>query len=484
MRPEIIMKLIRKGDVIMKQETSILETMSISASAIDTVEDIEYIDGVGIPRGRLTMIFADGSIGKSTALRTSCISAAHNGCWNFVGRRQHKIPMRIAMIFGEESESDIMNGIKMSGRSESFKSATQSGNLKLVSLPDFQARSPRVDEVFDARGHCTDFGSSLFASLEDFKPDVVVIDTLTSVSETGLEDAVEGKNILRFLNSFAAKTDSAVLATGHILKKSGTGHVTDKSTYSDLVDANRGSGQLKNVTRNMINIFKAPPAMFPNFKKRGEHDEMLVAVCKTNLAGSKFPRGVIFPLHRDSENFTITALSDSSELLWVEQNNKDKEEIIALKKILVNIVEAGSNLNFPFAVNPKNPKSLQSFANGTLAPLIGHFKVSNITKALDILERENSIVSCTFSKTGGSAVYDIPIGKFANETAYEEETGQKVPFTKGAGPSLDEFSDEIEKKKRQPQSHPAAVSTPSSLLKKESPAIQPVRIMRDGEAPF
>lgn len=428
---------------------TILGSARITADKIDLVEPIDYIDGAAIARGRVNLIYADGSTGKSTSIRTTCVSAASTGLWNFIGKRQHKEPLRVVALFGEESESDILNGIKTAKHEEMFKKAVAAETLLFVALQDYQQRIGKVDDIWDEKGNLTpNFGFPLFQEIESYNPDVVIVDTLTSVSSGGLEDATESKKVVQFLNSFASKTNAAVIATGHILRKSGNSAVTEKSTYEELSDMNRGSGQLKNVTRNIINIFKAPKNMFPDFRPRDEHDEMLVAVSKSNLQGYGLPRQQVYPLHRDSRQFTITALSPSGEFLFKKEERGDEKELEELQILLQDVVEAGSRLNFPFAANPRNAKSIQKLASGSLADTLGKYKVSNIDKALAILERQNFIVQCTFSKLGGSSVYDVPHGKYANETTYEKETGEKVPFVKGAGPSAAELEYEIRRIKK------------------------------------
>ena len=391
---------------------------------------LELLDGHLLPKGTVTLIATDAGSGKSTSSIRAGASAAATGLWTMIGRKQHPEPLRVAILLGEDNNRSFES--VLAGLPDDTKLHIRTGvNEKRLLISPFLsfAKTQEEGELFDVEGKPTDLGKSVMRAMREFKPDVIVLDTSTSLSACSYLDRQHAKHTINALNELADDTNSAILLMLH-LTKTGSEKLTKESTANDMIRGVSGSAGLIASTRHALAFAPCPPGKFENVQMSDERDTLWMVGVKTNaIPDAAFK---IFPVIRDyNERVLRTTDLDGVPLLQTDEGAEKKlqEE---LRAALPLAIRAAAELRSPFIQKASSKLSVQALAAGPLVDLLPKASASQITDALSQLERDGKIVPCTASRAGGSLVWDVPDGVFARETEYEQITGEKLTVRKGA----------------------------------------------------
>lgn len=391
---------------------------------------LELLDGHLLPRGTTTLIATDAGSGKSTSSIRSSASAAATGLWTMLGRRQHAEPLRAAVFLGEDNNRSfegVLAGLPADTKSH-IRTAVMAERLLLSPFRSF-AKTQEQSDLFDAEGKPTDMGQSIFRAIREFKPDVVVLDTSSSLSECPYMDRKHAYATINALNDLADDCNAAILLMMH-LTKTGSEKLGPDVKASDLIRGVSGSAGLIAATRHALAFAPCPKGKFENVQLVDERDELWIVGVKTNSIPDAAAK--IFPVIRDYNDRVLrTTDMDGVPLL---QNDTGAEEKVqsALRDALPLAIRAASELRSPFIQKATSKLSVQALAAGPLVDLLPRASFGQISDALARLEREGRIVPCTASRAGGSVVWDVPDGVFARESEYEAITGEKLVVRKGA----------------------------------------------------
>ncbi|PTR08721.1 AAA domain-containing protein [Cereibacter azotoformans] len=411
---------------------SLLQRMSLTSAqvAVDLPPQ-QYLDGLAIPMNAMSFLFTDGGSGKSTGSRKAGIEAAATGRFHFLGERVHDRPLRVVLVYGEETQENIIHSIQsIPGCKRHFLEAQEAGRLAVVSVQDFLLDMQSPERVFGENGMPTTFGKELFGSIADFKPDLFVLDTLTSLADTEYLDGISARNTVSFLNSFCSRTRCAGMGFGHLTKGIGA-KLTEKVSPAELIASARGSAMLVNSARHFGVMVPAPKGVFENFNLDDPADQLWIGTFKTNLTGCDLAFK-IFPAIRDASEKTISAVTEGGGgTIAARLDESDAVVMEELKLELPIIIRAAAELRSPFVQKSSSTYGVEELSCGALAGIIPTATKAQITRALNILETEGKIVPCTATRAGAGAVWDVPSGDFARQAEYEAG-GEKLKFRPGA----------------------------------------------------
>lgn len=391
---------------------------------------LELIDGHLLPRGTTTLIATDAGSGKSTSSIRATASAAATGLWTMLGRRQHAQPLRAAVFLGEDNNRSfegVLAGLP-SETKDHIRTAVMAERLLLSPFRSF-AKTQEQSDLFDAEGKPTELGQSIFRAIREFKPDVVVLDTSSSLSECPYMDRKHAYATINALNDLADDCNAAILLMMH-LTKTGSEKIGPDVKAGDLIRGVSGSAGLIAATRHALAFAPCPKGKFENVQLVDERDELWIVGVKTNSVPDAAAK--IFPVVRDyNERVLRTTDFDGVPLLQTDEG-AEKRLQEELRATLPLAIRAAAELRSPFVQKPSSKLSVQALAAGPLVDLLPKASASQISDALSQLERDGKIVPCTASRAGGSLVWDVPEGAFANESEYEAMTDQKLTVRKGA----------------------------------------------------
>ncbi|UFM66807.1 AAA family ATPase [Paracoccus sp. MA] len=434
-------------DIIAQQRAagmpSALLSMQVDPVAIAAgqVRPQRYLDGMVIAEGTTNLIGFDGGAGKSTSIRHAGIKAAATGLFDMLGERQHDKPLRVALLFGEETGEQISQSImSIPGAYEHYMTAIKTGRLLIVSMLDYMERAERPESIFDKEGRLTPTGVTILQDLADFRPDLVVFDTLGSMSDSEYLDSLSPRNTLNILNGFCARNRCTAIAYLHLTKDAG-GKFGPESSPGELLALSRGSAQLKNVTRSLIVATRAPAGMYPGIQVAAG-DEVWIGTTKCNLQNAKY-NNQFFPIVRDSARMIMTAYG-AGKALADEADLASKAAFKTLCDYLPHLIRAASEACKPFPVSKRNRFSLQTMLTGPMSGIFGDLRLSDglITSALEALLRVGKIVECSDTRAAGAMVYCVPGGNFADPAGYRALTGEELKIRKGDYP-VDELRDRM-----------------------------------------
>ena len=397
-------------------------------------ESVELVDGHLLPRGTTTYIATDAGSGKSTSAIASCASASATGVWTFLGRKKHPKPLKTFVILGEDNRRTLsasFSSVSPETRAH-LKTSYENGNLIISPYQNF-SRTLDCKKIFDEKGLLTETGSKIFNAAREWKPDVIIMDTNTSLSEGDFLSKKESENATNACNDLADECNACVIVFMH-LNRDGSSKLTKDSTAVDLVNQISGSIGIKNSTRHLLSFARAPEGKFDNLRKdMKEENELWMCGVKTNVI--KDAANKIYPVIRDSELMVLRTYDSDPESNFELLGASDDAQEFTLQKFLNRrvpaIIQAASELRSPFAQSPRSKASLESLA-GNFKEFLGEASPGQISKCLKRLETNGTIVACKSTRSGGSMVWDVRHGVYANEYEYEQLTGEKVPFRKGA----------------------------------------------------
>lgn len=391
---------------------------------------LELLDGHLLPKGTVTLIATDAGSGKSTSSIRAGASAAATGLWNMLGRKQHPEPLRVAILLGEDNNRSFES--VLSSLPDETKHHIRTGVMAerlLISPFRSFAKSQEEGDLFNVEGKPTDLGKAVMRAMREFKPDVVVLDTSTSLSACSYLDRQHAKETVNALNDLADDTGAAVLVMLH-LTKTGSEKLTKDTTAGDLIRGVSGSAGLIASTRHALAFAPCPPGKFENIQLEDERDGLWMVGVKTNVIPDAAFK--IFPVIRDYGQRILRTTDENGVPLLQNDAGAEARVQDALRAALPMAIRAASELRSPFVQKPSSKLSIQALAAGPLVDLLPRATEGQISDALARLEREGRIVPCTASRAGGSVVWDVPDGVFARETEYEQLTGEKLTVRKGA----------------------------------------------------
>lgn len=402
---------------------------------------LELIDGHLIPRGTTTIIATDAGSGKSTSAIRSSASAAATGLWTMLGTQMHDRPLRCAVILGEDNDRTF-EGVLAGLPPDTLRHIRAGIAAQTLLLSPFRAfaKTQQQGDLFGIDGKVTELGDEIFRAMRVFRPDVLILDTTTSLSECAYLSRKEAYNTMNALNDLAEDCDAAVILMMH-LTKTGSEKLTVESTAEDLIRGVSGSAGLIAATRHALAFARCPKGKFENVQLGNEGDERWMCGVKTNSV--KGAASKLFPVIRDAEQMVLRTTSfDGVPLL--EQDSRGETAVMEyLRAELPVIIQAAAELRSPFAQKASSKISVEQLSVGALAGVIPSASPTQLTKALAELERVRAIVPCTPSRAGGSVVWDVQEGLFARQAEFELVSGDKLEFRKGA-PSAQELKDKIE----------------------------------------
>lgn len=391
---------------------------------------LELLDGHLLPKGTVTLIATDAGSGKSTSSIRAGASAAATGLWTMLGRKQHREPLRVAILLGEDNNRSFES--VLASLPDETKQHIRTGVIAerlLISPFRSFAKTQEQGDLFDVEGKPTDLGKAVMRAMREFKPNVVVLDTSTSLSACSYLDRQHAKETVNALNELADDTGAAILVMLH-LTKTGSEKLTKDTTAGDLIRGVSGSAGLIASTRHALAFAPCPPGKFENIQLTDERDGLWMVGVKTNVIPDAAFK--IYPVVRDYNERILRTTDENGVPLLQNDAGAEARVQAELRVALPLAIRAASEIRSPFVQKPNSKLSVQSLAAGPLVDLLPRASEGQITDALARLEREGRIVPCTSTRAGGSVVWDVPNGVFARETEYEQLTGEKLTVRKGA----------------------------------------------------
>lgn len=396
----------------------------------------DYIDGLAIPRDTLTIFAMAGGKGKSTSLLGLCVQAASSGLVELFGRRRHSRPLKTVYVTGEETGPLLNRSINYSLKlREDYINAADAGKLVLLSWKELNRKATKAggnrEGIWNKDGDLSASGRELFRSLEEYRPDIVVFDTKTSLADCEYVTDRQCYATVDSLTDLAELSGSATILTAHITKAGLTAKESaDELSADSIIASSRGSAALINAGRHSIVMIEARNDMFSGLELK-EGELKFAAAIKSNLQGCDLPR-VPFPVIRSTRTMSFTAVNESGLLLSNVAEEVEGNISKILLELLPKLIEAASRINKPFGRKSKATNSIEKLSQTQLAKLFPPGTTSTlITQALNELVRDRVILECTATRAGAGEVWDYPGGFYRNETRYEELNGEKLTVSKG-----------------------------------------------------
>ena len=409
-----------------------LASARISAAQISAdIPPQAYIDGDMIPFGVCTLLATAGGSGKTTSGATAAVSAAASGLFRFFGQRQHNDALRCVMVLGEETPDMISRKLahEIPDGIEHYKAADKAGRIAIVSWLDYAMKQATPEKLFDDKGALSQSGKELWASLKLWKPDFIMFDTLSSLSDADYLHDRCAYTTMRELNHLAAATGAAVIMTAHIVK-GGASKVDASSSADDLISLSRGSAAIINAARHAIVLVPSPSGAFAGIEL-AEGEEVWLAGVKSNVGFSRANK--TFPVVRSSALRTFKSVAASGASIAEDAAAADKEMLTKLRWMLPLLIRASSEAYRPLVRKPSSSISIEKLAAGPLASLFPPgVTPDQITRALAGLSRDGKILECTATRSGAGEVWDFPQGYYTDEARYELLSGEKIRIFKGA----------------------------------------------------
>ncbi|MEH2287160.1 AAA family ATPase [Nostoc sp.] len=241
---------IRKGitgleDLYMK---SLCATVEPRKSLDQLEEEIgtegrKWLLGGILAQATTALVIADGGVGKTKWLYDllHCIASGKN--WN--GFPATSDGRRVLIYQGDESKHDMLQALNKRG----FKSGTE------------------VRERTEVRfGWNTDAMPILYQDAAEFKPALVMIDSLTFVNRYSLydENRTEYSRPVLELNKFAAETGITVVIVHHTNKAGGSrGTTAVRNAVSEVIKLEKDTNPSANPQEKILTIEKSRSRRFP-----------------------------------------------------------------------------------------------------------------------------------------------------------------------------------------------------------------------------
>lgn len=398
---------------------------------------IEFLDGMLIPRGVCTALMTPPGSGKTTAQMTSALAGAMGRGFSMFGGGDSR-PVRSLLILGEDTRATL--------RSNLLHLPFEEGEITDSAAREAVVFAPLLDvevddgspELFDVDGKVTERGADLVREIKRSGPwDFILFDTISSLSASEYLDRRSSYATTNALNSLASATGAAVVYNGHLTKAGGSGSLKAGCTSADVISLAAGSGGLVGAARNMVVLAPRGQSGLYDNVELDEGDEVFIGVCKSSINPDWNMR--LFPVIRDARLRTLRAVDHDGTPLLSTEADREKLSQKSIKTFVMAAVEALSELRQPASASSNSKVALAALLTGALETDQTPRGTSvQYQRAIDALLKTGRIRVCTTSRTGTTGVYDLPTGDYADEGRYEEATGEKIPFVKGA-PSLERF---------------------------------------------
>ncbi|MDZ8070372.1 MAG: DnaB-like helicase N-terminal domain-containing protein [Nostoc sp. DedQUE08] len=203
----------------------------------------KWLLGGILPQATTALVIADGGVGKTKFLYDllHCIAQGKN--WN--GFPATADSRRVLIYQGDESKHDMLQALNKRG----FKPGTEVRNKTGVRF-----------------GWNTDAMPTLYEDAAEFKPAIVMIDSLTFVNRYSLydENRTEYSRPVLELNKFAAETGITVVIVHHTNKNGGSrGTTAVRNAVSEVIKLEKDPNPSANPQEKILTIEKSRSRRFP-----------------------------------------------------------------------------------------------------------------------------------------------------------------------------------------------------------------------------
>ncbi|MDF5736795.1 MULTISPECIES: AAA family ATPase [unclassified Nostoc] len=207
------------------------------------IEGRKWLLGGILPQASTTLLIADGGVGKTKWLYDLLYCIANGENWN--GFPATSDGRRVLIYQGDESKHDMLQALNKRG----FKPGTE------------------VRERTEVRfGWNTDAMPTLYQDAAEFKPEIVMIDSLTFVNRYSLydENRTEYSRPILELNKFAAETGIQVVIVHHTNRNGqARGSTAIKNAVSEVIKLEKDTNPSANVQEKILTIEKSRSRRFP-----------------------------------------------------------------------------------------------------------------------------------------------------------------------------------------------------------------------------
>ena len=220
-----------------------------------------------IQAGVATLLAADSGAGKTKLLvLLLLLLSAYGDDWALPGGQPltwwgqpvmaHAAGCKVLLITSEDDQQEIRRRLRELGKEGLFERAMTEGRFRIVTLVNnggafafMQKQNTAAEPVPSQRW------AQLKGEIERFKPDVVMVDTLSSVLH-GLDvDQSVIQGFFNEMNNFVCGELGATLIVTHHTRKGSAGEGRRISTLEDMKDAVRGSTALLASVRCALGFF-------------------------------------------------------------------------------------------------------------------------------------------------------------------------------------------------------------------------------------
>ncbi|MEH2309332.1 AAA family ATPase [Nostoc sp.] len=203
----------------------------------------KWLLGGILPQATTALVIADGGVGKTKFLYDllHCIAEGKN--WN--GFPATADSRRVLIYQGDESKHDMLQALNKRG----FKPGTEVRKKTGVRF-----------------GWNTDAMPTLYEDAAEFKPAIVMIDSLTFVNRYSLydENRTEYSRPVLELNKFAAETGITVVIVHHTNKNGGSrGTTAVRNAVSEVIKLEKDPNPSANPQEKILTIEKSRSRRFP-----------------------------------------------------------------------------------------------------------------------------------------------------------------------------------------------------------------------------
>ena len=246
----------------------------------------QWLYGVDLVRGELTVIGAPGGVGKSSLAIGISISCATGR--ELLGEKVRGSDLTVLVVNAEDSRTEIQRRVlafclEHSIPEDSLGRLYIAGadDARVQSLSFLRTNNKNVSEL-DVNGL-----GVLESALETFHPDVIVLDPLVAFCAGGnMNDNASMSLVMRGLKRFAAKYDCAVLIVHHNRKGGEVGSAESISGAAAIVNLARRAIMPVPMTEEEVNKNRVLPS------ERFKYFKLIDA--KSNLA----PRSAVTPWYK------------------------------------------------------------------------------------------------------------------------------------------------------------------------------------------
>lgn len=324
--PPTITVNLHKDEPEPEQAPGELEPLDWMALAGKDPEPVQWAVEGWLPRGHVTMLSANGGVGKSTAALQLAIAICQGSTWLGLTTQQGRV-----LVVSAEDNASLVH-IRVANICQAHGVSLQSLHRDLV-VYDLSEQ----DSVLWRDGAPTERMQWLADVVHKHQPSVVVLDNTSDLYADNENDRSAVRGFLRCLKQIAAANEAALLALAHVDKasvRSGAGVDTD-STFS-------GSTAWNNTARSRWAMVLT------------DDREILLKHEKSNLGPKSAPVSIEYDStdHIFREYGTIPGAAAAAALL----RNSNQ---VAILRALDQAVAAGQRLSMSATSNNNAYRALQ-----------------------------------------------------------------------------------------------------------------------------